>query len=525
MKITITIILFLISFLLSAQVDHLARFEIEHNTDAQDYIIVSNDRYGLLLVTPRYQGTTKEYPIELQFLDSNLKRTWNEKISVEKRFILRGYHYVDKISYLLFQNRTNNNSTKIIRVDPQNQEVKQFEPMNIVDLTITEFEMIKSTAILGGYYQERPVVFAYDLEINKIRTLSNVYQKNSELLEVKVNADSVTFNVIASKQTENKDRTFIVSTYDFGGNAIRDYELEIPEDYQLLTGVSSSIRNKEQVIVGLYCVDIGNYPSGLFVNHVDRTGVQNMKFYNFGQFDSFLNHTGKRADKLKGKALAAAESNKVWRFKTDGLFKELLEEDHKLVFVGEFYRPWSLSTLNYQRFKNENRISNNNTFMTNPMLNPALRTNPRHMNFTNGVENEINYTHAFALGLDYKGNILWDGSMEIDETIEGDLHFLGDFLQVNGETFYAYYYDELLVASHLCDREDSNPYANAIQLLNESDELRHERDVHRGIVRWYNNKFLIHGIQHVRDDYALRKVFFINAVSMKKDFPSIEINE
>ena len=78
MKITITIILFLISFLLSAQVDHLARFEIEHNTDAQDYIIVSNDRYGLLLVTPRYQGTTKEYPIELQFLDSNLKRLERE---------------------------------------------------------------------------------------------------------------------------------------------------------------------------------------------------------------------------------------------------------------------------------------------------------------------------------------------------------------------------------------------------------------------------------------------------------------
>ena len=265
---------------------------------------------------------------------------------------------------------------------------------------------------------------------------------------------------------------------------------------------------------------MGNYPSGLFVNHVDRTGVQNMKFYNFGQFDSFLNHAGKRADKLKQKALEAAEANKVWRFKTDGLFKELLEEDDKIVFVGEFYRPWSLSTLNYQRFKNQNRISNNNTFATNPMLNPALRTNPRNMNFTNGVENEINYTHAFAFGLDYQGNILWDG-MDIDETIEGDLGFLGDFLYSNNESFYAYYHDELLIASHLNGGGESKQYANAIQLLNESDELRYERDAYRGIVRWHENKFLIHGIQHVRDD-DLRKVFFINAVSMGKDFPSTE---
>ena len=505
--------LLLISLSLAAQVAHEGRFELEYETEIKDFVIIPNHEYGALIVTPRFRNSSQDYPVQLDFVDADLKGVWREEISVEKRFNLMGYYAWGQISYLLFQNRTNDTYTKIVKVDPLNNEVVQMEPKQIVDLDITEFEVIQNTAILGGYYEERPAVFAYDMESNKVRTLSNVYQRNSELVEIKVNADSVTFNVIASVQTENKDRTLMVNTYDYGGNLVRDYVLDIPQNYQLISGVSSSIWDKEQIVAGMYTVNSGTYPTGFFINHVDRTGIQNMKFYSFGQFDNFLNHAGKRKDKYKQKSLNALKSEKAWRYKTAGVFKELIELDGKILFTGEFYRPWSSSNLNYYRAQDQmNRYNQFN--YAGGLGNPAIRPNSQSMTRA-GVQNEINFTHSFAFELDYQGNIQWDGSMNIEETIEDGLASLGDFVHHDGNAYYAYYHDELLVAAHLNAENDSSQHVGAITLLNEEDELRYERDDFRGLIRWHENKFLIHGIHHIRDE-DLRKVFFVNAISMNE---------
>ncbi len=500
-----------------AQVDNLGRFEIEHNTIAQDYVLIPNFEHGALLVIPRFSPTTADNPVELYFLDAQLNQKWNYSLYIEKRYNLIGYYGQGSVSYLLFQNRSNNLFTKLVRIDPLNDEVKEFEPKSIVDLEITEFEVVQNTAILGGYFQQRPAVFAYDMESDKVRTLSNVYQRNSELIEVRVNADSLTFNVLASVLTPEKDRTLIVNSYDYGGNALRDYELQIPPNYQLLTGVSSSIVNKEQLVVGLYTVNTGTYPSGIFVNHVDKTGRQDMKFYNFGQFDSFLDHTGKRADKLKQKALESLKSKKEWRFKTDGLFRELIERDGEFIFVGEYYKPWNISSANYQRTRDQMMTLYDNYDRSRPALYPPTTLSSANAQSLSGMGSDLNYTHAFAFGMDLQGNVLWDGSLELDETKETNLSFLGDFTVADKNTYYAYYHNELLIASHLNAESDTAQYVGPIELQNESDQLKFERDGYRSLVRWYDNKFLVQGIQHIRNG-PLRKVYFINAVEIGPEF-------
>lgn len=512
----------MLSYSLLAQVSHLGRFELEYETEIQDYVLISNREHGALLVTPRFRNSTQDYPIDIQFLDNSLKQVWAKVINVEKRFALQGYYAQGSVTYLLFQNRTNDVFTKLVKVDPLNDEVIQLEPKKIVDLQITEFEVVKNTAIIGGYYEERPAVFAYDMESDKVRTLSNVYQKNSELVEIKVNADSVTFNVLASTLTQNKDKTLMVNTYDYGGNALRDYVIEIPEDYQLVSGLSSSIVDKEQVVTGMYAVNSGTYPSGFYVNHVDRTGRQDMKFYNFGQFENFLNHAGKRKKKLKDKALNAAKANKDWRYKTDGLFKELVEVDGKILVGGEFYRPWSTSSMN--SFRAQDQVARYNRFSyAGGLGNQAMRTYNRDPTRI-GVQEEVNYTHSFAFEMDYQGNVIWDGSLDIDETIEGGLDYIGDFIHHEGNAYYAYYHDELLVATHLNNIKETAQFVGAVPLLNKEDELRYERDDYRGVMGWYDNKLLVYGIHHVRDD-NLRKVFFVNAISLDTNFPTTEIEE
>lgn len=511
-KRAIILLLCFISLPMSAQIQHLGRYEIEHDWDNLDYVVVSNDEKGVLIVQPQVKYNSKEYSIVFHQLDQDLNFKWADSLSVDRQLGLRGYHHIGNKTYLLFQNEQLNRLIKIVSINLEKQELIEFEPKSIVELDIQEFEVIQNHAIIGGYIENRPAVFAYDLENDKVKTLSNVFQNNSELLEVRVNADSVTFNVLSTKQNAEKDRTVMVNTYDFAGNSIRGYELINEKDHQLLSAVSSSVLNKEQVVVGLFCIKTGTFPTGIFVNHVSRTGQQTMKYYNFGEFETFLDHNGERkAQKLKEKALEAKKYQKDWRYKIDVLFSEMEETKDELIVFGEFFKPWNMSTQNYMRYRQPLRTFdpvNYAFFNQNDLWNTSSFR-------SNGTPRDFDFTHAFVFSLDLKGNLLWDKSMDIDETINAPLRTFGAFQQSNGEAFFAFYHDEEIVASHL-NGESSERLVEPISLMDSEEKLRYERDEFQGIIGWFSNRFLIYGVQNVKSSYGtgVRKVFFLNSVAI-----------
>lgn len=508
------LLMFLILLTLSAkaQVKQLNRWEVDHKWGYQDYAVISNNDKGVLVVQPEVTAGLKDYPIYFHLLNTNLEKEWTDTLHVKRQLYLRGYHYQSSKTYLLFQNSTQTREVRLVVVDLSTREIKAYDPKNIVDMDIQEFEVLQNTAIIGGYIEERPAVFAYDIENEKVRTLSNVYQNNSELVEVRLNSDSVTFNVIASKEDFKKDRTLIVSTYDYGGNSVRSYELVTQRDYNLLSGISSSIFDKEQLVMGLYTIKSGTFPSGVYINHVDRTGQQNMRYISFGEFDTFLDHNGeRRAEKLKRKALEAKQENKDWRYKTDALFNELTETDEGFMLFGEFFKPRSMNTRDYLKSRgglNPYRdINSRNIGSFYNDLGPSNQFNG------NGDVAEWDFTHAFALKLDKKGNVLWDRSFDIDEEVEGGLTHFGAFQFYQNNAYYAYYHDEELVLKYL-NSGDANAAVEPLNLKNETDQIRYEQESYRGIIKWYNNKFLVFGIQSLKggssDDN--REVFFVNSI-------------
>ncbi|OEK05727.1 hypothetical protein [Roseivirga misakiensis] len=515
--------LFLLTiFSVNGQVGHIARYEFPHEWNNQDHIVIPNEEKGVLLVQPMSPGTAKNVDIQYRYLDKNLKEAWTGFFEVSRRLYLKGYHYVDGMAYLLFQNRNSQRYIKLVTLDLDNKKVDSYEPKQIVELDIQEFEVIKKTVIIGGYIESRPAVFAYDLAGGNVRTLPNVYQNNSDLLEVRINRDSLTFNVVASEINDAKDRTILVNTYDYKGNAVRDYQLETEEGHQLLSGISSSIIDRTQTIVGLYSIKTGTYPSGIYVNHVDRTGKQTMKYYYFGEFETFLDHVGeKRATRLKEKALSARENNREWRYKTDALFREIIEEDGKLIVAGEFFKPWTVSTDNYWRNRTRfSRFADLNNTGIGTFQGQGLGRIPTTP-VQGGVRSDFNFTHAFALVLDEKGEVQWDSSFEIEENVDGALEDFGAFQWHENKGFYAFYHDKELVVKYLNDKESQEGNKSELELIYDDDKLKFERDLYRGISRWYGNKYLIYGLQHVRSDETkpnIRKVFFINAITVGPDF-------
>lgn len=492
--------------LVSAQVNHIGRYETEYDWTTEDFIPIPNGPKGVLVVRAERSLDGNDFTTKFTHLNSDFEVTWQDSIQVSKTLFLKGYDFNGTQNYLLFQDRTESRILKIVRIDPYNGLVTEFEPRRLTEIDITTFDVIQNSAIVGGFISNRPAAFVYNMDNEKLVTLNNVYQNKSELLEVKINADSLTFNIAASILDEKKDRTVQINTYDFAGNPVRDYELITETDHQLMTASTSSIFNVEQVVVGLYSINSGTSPSGLYVNHVSRTGAQTMKYLPFGAFNTFFDHEGeKRGKRLKSKSLSAQKKNKVHRYRTDALFRKMEERDDMLMLHGEFYKVWG-------------GANNGNAAMSHYEMMAERRFNNAE---SQESYNEYEFSHAWTLALDRSGNLLWDFNSKIDESIEGTLRPFGAFAYDEGELYYASYDKQELLVDHVNKPLPIDSLFNRELTLLNDDELIFEDDVFKGLIQWYGNKYLVYGIQHVRPkdrSISRRRVFFLNALAVGPDF-------
>lgn len=498
-----------------------ARYEVLHDWSDINYVVVNNDKQGITVIQPKVKGSEPNYEIKFSHLDKDLTVQWSSSFKISRQMNLLGYHYANRHTYLLFQNRVNPKFLQLVSLNLDQHNVIVFKVVEVVPINIQYFEMVQNTAIVGGYSEDKPVVIALNSEDGSVNTLENIYQPRGELAEVRVNKDSVTFNVLISVLNSRKEKTIEVHTYDFRGDYIRGYQLDTKPEYQLLTGVSSSVMDKAQVVAGLYTTKNGSYPSGLFVHHIDKMGKQNIKYINFGEFDTFLNHMGaRRANRLKEKARGKLKRSKNWRFKTDVFFRPMLETTDELMVLAEFFKPWSFSTERY----NLNRI--------------GLR---RYATFNSGRENpyqpldnrnyqaprEFDFTHAFALSLNLSGEVNWDRSLTINKNHEGLIDEYGGFQWYQGEVYYSYYHRRELVAGHL-NAKETDEISTELKLMENDEELKFDLDETFDFTRWYDNYLLIHGVQRVKaanKNGEIRRVFFVNKLGFEPHFENAEVKK
>lgn len=497
-------ILFAFSQLAKAQIENHKRFELEYEWRDEDYLLISNEKFGLTLVQADYRGITKDYTLAITQLDTDFNQKWVKEVAIKRGFELLGYHSVHEKTYLLLQEFPGRFKIKILSVNNRTGDIQEYNPKEVLELDIQEFEVIQNTAIIGGYFENRPVVFAFDLENDKIKTLSNVYQNESKLLEIRINSDSLTFNVLASEFNRNRDQTIIVNTYDYLGNPIRDYALETNKDYHLTSAISSSINDISQVIVGIYSYKATNSPAGIFVNHIDRTGLQTMKYYGFGELQHFFSYLGeKKATRYREKAEAARKKGKEVRYRVQPLFSEMIEDDDQLVVFGEFLRSYSHDTGNYG------------------WAGTSFPTGFRNQSANNDENSQqrasFQFTHAYTLVLDKKGNIQWDDWIEVPKDGKGMPEPYGAFIWDKSQGAYAYYFEKEVHAKMMDSEEDTEEVVDNLELSDPEDKLRYESENSSGTLRWYDNYFIVYGVQSIRsgdNNGDLRKVFFINKISL-----------
>jgi hypothetical protein len=118
-----------------------------------------------------------------------------------------------------------------------------------IPFTPAEFQVTEKAAIIGGYYNQVPVVLYYSFETEKSKILPGLLNENGELTQVRVYPDG-TFDVLISARNFKGQQTVWIKNYDLEGNLQSNYALE-PEDYKhLIFARSIKTNNNMQLVAG-----------------------------------------------------------------------------------------------------------------------------------------------------------------------------------------------------------------------------------------------------------------------------------
>jgi hypothetical protein len=521
-KACLSAILIFVSFYSNAQLMQTHRFESKQKMNDEYYSIIPLKHEGLALLREKndYEGGMQLW--ECVLLDSALNERKKLMLKIEPRYPLIGYEYVQNRLYLLYRmGEHNKNHLELIELDISNAtEVKRFEIQPELDFRITHFNKVGRSMVLGGYVSNEPAVLIYKMDDNQINVVPGFFQKDNELVDVRVN-ENQTFNVLVIDRSTRAERKIIFKTFDETGKNLLEDIIPIEDDRSLQTSISSTLQREDMMVLGTWGDRTGKQSTGFFSIPVDPFGEQKINYITFGQLDHFTDYMNpKRAAKIKENAKDAAVEGRKPNFATYVVPYKIEESEEGFLMLAEVYHPSSNSSPYFNSpYSNPYAF---NPYMYNPFWGyyPGMRMyRPSYGNSARNVD-EIKSYSSILVAFDANGKPKWDQSLTLDEIKKPSLEQVSDYYFGKREVTFLYKKEsELKVKTINVSNGEAKESTEKIKLLDPQDEVRNEREFEEGVKHWYENNFYVWGYHTIRNvnnkDDRTRDVFYINKIVVK----------
>jgi len=516
----------LITFLLlvtqdmCGQIVQPARFEKEQKGNDEPFTVISLEENGIALLRETNDYTGNKRTWEIVVLDTALQEKRTIEFAIESRYPIAGYEVSDKNLYLLYRTgETNKNDFVLLDFDIQDSTTwHRHEIKPELDFKVTHFTSVSSSIVLGGYVSNDPTVLLYDMTTKSIKVVPGFFQKNNELVDLRVNQNE-TFNVVLIDRSVRSERKLIFRTYDRMGSLLLDDAVPIGDDHSLHTGITSVLKREDLMIMGTWGEKQSKQALGFFALPVDPFSEQKIKYYHFGELENFLNYLNpKREERIKTNTQEDLREGRRPSFGAYVVPYVIGENQDGFLMLAEVYQPLTNSPnpgpYGYPYYSNP--YSYYNSFF--PGYYPGMRMY-RPYQYGNNVKNVNNIkTYQTALiAFDSQGNIKWDESIKLDDVEQSGLNQVGDFY-VNNQSVVFLYKDESDLKIRLIDRTagTSTDVTEQIKTLDPYDEIKNDKDSEGGVRFWTNNSFYVWGFQTLRNNTRknnkTREVFYINKI-------------
>jgi len=484
------IILVLTSMLASpanAQVGHVARFEIKITEKEGANYTAGNLGENGLIIYKRVVGKKDDY-YELLKLDTMLRENWTGAIPVSKKLDVIQVRSSGNTFYMLLKDPAYvGKDLIIVAINQSNGTYRTYPVKNIIPFYPSEFMLTSRAALIGGYFNSRPLVLHYSFDQQSSKILPGFFNSPGELNQIKIQNDGSTDIVVSSRNFE-KRRALWIRNYDPDGELLRTTILQPDEDKHLLFGRSIKLRDGRQLVAGIYG-RFTEYSRGIFIAAIEATGEYTIQYYNFAELKNFFSYMrAKQQQRVKERIERKTIKGKKLKFNYRLLVHDLIDHDNQLLLVGEAFYPHYV----YPRY-----------------YNPQARTDR--------IFDGYKYTHAVVIGFGKNGQLAWDNSFEINDVKSFQLQ---QYVRVQAEKdriMLMYLFDNVIRTKIIAnDQVLEGKAKDELKAGMYDEELDREEENTDNLDAWYGNYFFAFGTQSLKGRRnTFRKVFFINKITYR----------
>jgi hypothetical protein len=507
------------SIISNAQVEQTARYERDHKYSDPELTILPMYENGMALIHDKEKYNDGKKLWQLIVLDTDLKETMSLELATEPRLRLVGYDYKDDLIYLLFRSSEHEGSDlNLVTIDSKTQEIKRFTIKQELTFKVTHFSVLSRAVILGGYVNKDPAILIYDLQTENLKIVPGFFVSETELLDLRVNANNTFNTLIIDRNTKEKKR-LMLKTFDATGAMLFEDIIEIDIKRSILSGITSTLINDELLITGTWTTGTSKQASGIYSVMADPFSDQIIKFYDFGSLQNFLEYQSeKRAARLKEKSSDARASGSIPDFKTYTSVIRMEEQPGKFALLAEVYQPSANFTPTpYWPSSNPYYYGGGySPYGYNPFMN-RYYNRPYQYQYNNGQTQvgEAKIEYSSLLIFDEKGNLTNDYGFVLDEKKSNGLEQTSDFIFSNNNIAIAYKKEKEILVKHYTP--DGSKLDTLQTTLEKPDEFVRS-DSENGFIRfWYQNFMYSWGYQRIKDqgkksEDPNRYVFYINKI-------------
>lgn len=527
-KIKIIVLLAVFSFtteqIVIGQIQQTERFEIVQKNSDEYFTLISLKDEGLALLREKneYNGNKKNW--EIIILDTDLVEKRKFDIEINQRHVLLGYEIDKKRLYLLYRTgETTKNSLELIEINTAaGSEAGRFQIKPELDFKVTHFSKAGSSFIMGGYVTNEPAVLLYDAALNSIKVLPGFFQKDNELVDLRVNQNK-TFNSVLIDRSLRSERKLVFKTFDETGNLLLEDVLPIEDDKSLQTSLSSTLEREELVLLGTWGEKQSKQSQGFFSLTVDPFKEQKIKYFHFGMMDHFLDHLNpKRAERIKETTQDAILAGRKPSFTSYVMPFKIAETPDGYLLLAEVYTPSSTMNPYYNNPYGNPYYANPYNYYNPfwPGYYPGMRMYRPYPygNQTRNADN-VKFDQTVVVAFDAEGNMLWSQSITLDDLKRSSLEQVSDFYKDDKNLIFLYKKEsELKIKTITMDDGVAKEITERIKLKDPIEEIRSEKEHEDGVRHWFKNAFYLWGYHTVRNvqnkDNRVRDVFYINKIEV-----------
>ncbi len=506
-SIIITLLFNILTSNINAQSKKPIRAEIETKTDANPFNLVNIGDNGVIILTKLNEfldRKTQNWSFSLY--NNILQKKWTKKIALNEDLSYQGFDYEGDTVFLFFHKENKksiDNNLIIIAFE------KEKGGNNICNLNISEKSRLTTLKINNqhAYFtSENRNNISLNIYNLKLRVNNEIVISESEDINVenlKIDTINKELLILFKKEISKKENKLLLKKYDLTGNELIKIEItNSDESRKILTGVINLLKDGNIGLTGSYNLSTEKTnvytetnvleAAGMYYIKIEKDNKYNFKFYNFLIFDEINKYLNKR-EISKIKKIQENKDQKEYSLNYMLVEHEVMQINGKLLMVAEAFYP-------------EYRTVSDMSYDYYGRMVPTSRT----------IFDGFRYTNAFILCLDENGNIIWNHLFDIWNILTMEIKERVSIMPIGNEYIFAYNNEGEIVYKTINDTTTLSEIENIkIDLPYANDKIMENPS--SNIDLWYNNYFLIFGIQTIKNNALANKskrtVFYLNKIS------------